>query len=647
MCWGIVLGSGLYWECDPMARVDRNVQFSAGFNQTRPRRDAGSRQFAGPPAPEALMARARLAIVALLPLLFAGCTSFSGPITQWRQAYDGGLFRGVSKDEMADASGPADSQNLFDRWVTPRQAGGTPSDGSAPSTLILGSDGWRPIAKPAKDPKADADLEVAKKLFEQGNFAEAEKAFTKIAKDRKGLPWGETAQYYVAETRYQRGKYVDAHDSFEKLHADYPATDYLDKLVAREYAIAEIWALQDDPDAPKDRILPWYSRFDGRLPIIDTQGYALKALEHVRHNDPMGPLADDAALQIAEYYMKHRDYESAAMYYDQFIAEYTKSPYLQKVQHAAIDARMRGYLGPEYDASGLVKARELVQKTMKTFPEQQASYESLYHTLDVINNAEAEKTFLTGTYYKRVGRIPAAEFYLGKIPQRWPGSPWAVKAKVELAQLAKMPRTLSKPSKIMIPPGSTDPFGQGGQGMGGMGGGMGGMGGMGGGMGGMGGGQMSPEAVNRRLRSSIATTSAELAARETHPQSKAILKKLEMAISMPFSGDNTLEEVLKYIQQTTAANNDSGIPIYVDPKGLKEAEATLQSRINLDLQGVPLKTTFRLALKQIGLAYCVRDGVLIVSSAQGIHEELMEAVSELQGADAPAGGGLGGGGGFR
>jgi RNA polymerase sigma factor (sigma-70 family) len=186
-----------------------------------------------------------------------------------------------------------------------------------------------------------------------------------------------------------------------------------------------------------------------------------------------------------------------------------------------------------------------------------------------------------------------------------------------------------------------------GGGMGGMGGGMGGMGGMGGGMGGMGGGQMSPEAVNRRLRSSIATTSAELAARETHPQSKAILKKLEMAISMPFSGDNTLEEVLKYIQQTTAANNDSGIPIYVDPKGLKEAEATLQSRINLDLQGVPLKTTFRLALKQIGLAYCVRDGVLIVSSAQGIHEELMEAVSELQGADAPAGGGLGGGGGFR
>jgi outer membrane protein assembly factor BamD (BamD/ComL family) len=477
-----------------MVRVDRNVRRSRGCQPTRPGDGARSRlEGQSRPGSASPVVRALALIpLVLMPLVLAGCQSFSGPITQWRQAYDGGLFRGVSSEEMADASGPAGSQSLFDRWVTPRRSGaGTPA-GSAGSTLILGSDGWSPIAKPPKDPKADGELEAAKTLFEQGKFADSEKAFAKIAKDRKGTHWGETSQYYLAESRYQRGKYVDAHDSFEKLYAEYPVTDYRDKLVSREFAIAQLWALQDDPDAPKDKLLPWYGRFDGRLPIIDTQGYALKALEHVRHNDPTGELADDAALQIADYYMKHRDYESAALYYDQFIAEYNKSPYLQKVQHAAIDARMRGYLGPDYDASGLVKARELVQKTMKTFPEQQASYEGLYHTLDVINNAEAEKTFLTAAYYKRVKKIQAAEFYFGKIPQRWPGSPWAVKAKVELAQLATMPRTQSKPSKIMIPPGSTDAFGGGmGGGMGGMGGGMGGMGGgmggMGGGMGGMGG----------------------------------------------------------------------------------------------------------------------------------------------------------------
>ncbi len=56
---------------------------------------------------------------------------------------------------------------------------------------------------------------------------------------------------------------------------------------------------QLDPKAPKEQLIPWYGRFDGRLPIIDTAGSALKALEHVRHNYPDGPLADKAAMQIA------------------------------------------------------------------------------------------------------------------------------------------------------------------------------------------------------------------------------------------------------------------------------------------------------------------------------------------------------------
>ena len=259
-------------------------------------------------------------------------------------------------------------------------------------------------------------MQAATKAVQQGKFAEAEKAFAKIAKDRKGTPWGETAQYYLAETQYQRGKYVDAHDSFEKLHADYPAPIISTSSSAASMPSPSSGRSKTTPRYPRTKLLPWYGRFDGRLPIIDTPGYALKALEHVRHNDPTGPLADDAALQIAEYYMKHHDYESAAMYYDQFIAEYPKSPFLQKVQHAAIDARLKAYLGPEYDASGLEKARELVQKTMKTFPEQQASYEGLYHTLDVINNAEAEKDLLDRHILQACRQDPSRRVLSGQDP---------------------------------------------------------------------------------------------------------------------------------------------------------------------------------------------------------------------------------------
>ena len=171
----------------------------------------------------------------------------------------------------------------------PAHGHGRASDGSAPSTLILGSDGWRPIAKTPKDPKADAEFEAAKKLFEQGKFAEAEKA---ICQDRQG-PQGDAlgrdrpvlpGRDAISARKIRRC----SRQLRETLTTIYPATDYREKLVSREFAIAQLWNLQYDPNAPKDKLLPWYRRFDGGLPIIDTSGYALKALEHVRHNDPTG-----------------------------------------------------------------------------------------------------------------------------------------------------------------------------------------------------------------------------------------------------------------------------------------------------------------------------------------------------------------------
>jgi hypothetical protein len=179
--------------------------------------------------------------------------------------------------------------------------------------------------------------------------------------------------------------------------------------------------------------------------------------------------------------MTHNDFESASIYLEQFMADHHKSPMLRDAQLAAIDARIKGYRGPEFDAAGLEKARSIIRKTMDDPTLQQTSSEKLYHTLDVINEAEAEKRYKEGAYYKKIGKVASAEYYLGLLPRRWPNSPWSVKAKADLAELAKLPRTPSKPSRIIIPPGSSDPFG------GGSGGGMGGMGGMGGGMGGMGG----------------------------------------------------------------------------------------------------------------------------------------------------------------
>ena len=57
-----------------------------------------------------------------------------------------------------------------------------------------------------------------------------------------------------------------------------------------------------------------------------------------------------------------------------------------------------------------------------------------------------------------------------------------------------------------------------------------------------------------------------------------------------------------------------GIPIYVDPIGLQDSDKTMASTVVIDLDGIPLKTTLRLLLKQLSLEYVVKDGLMTITS---------------------------------
>jgi hypothetical protein len=104
--------------------------------------------------------------------------------------------------------------------------------------------------------------------------------------------------------------------------------------------------------------------------------------------------------------------------------------------------------------------------------------------------------------------------------------------------------------------------------------------------------------------------------RGTDPRSHRILARLEDPISMSFANETPLDDVLKYIKQVTTTPTFSGIPIYVDPHGLQEAERSLNSTVQIDLEGVPLRRTLQLILTQLKLAYFVEDGILVITSEE-------------------------------
>jgi hypothetical protein len=108
-----------------------------------------------------------------------------------------------------------------------------------------------------------------------------------------------------------------------------------------------------------------------------------------------------------------------------------------------------------------------------------------------------------------------------------------------------------------------------------------------------------------------------LAARPLSPEATKLWLKLQQKVDMQFPNDTPLEDVVKYIQQSTIDKLDfpEGISVYVDPQGLQDADKTMASPVAINLRGIPLATTLTLLLKQLGLEYHLqKDGILFITS---------------------------------
>ena len=73
--------------------------------------------------------------------------------------------------------------------------------------------------------------------------------------------------------------------------------------------------------------------------------------------------------------------------------------------------------------------------------------------------------------------------------------------------------------------------------------------------------------------------------------------------------------MIKYIKTaTTSPKFPNGLPIYVEPVGLQEAEKTMASPVTFNQEGVKLKTSLRLILDQIDMGYYLKEGMLIITA---------------------------------
>jgi hypothetical protein len=94
-------------------------------------------------------------------------------------------------------------------------------------------------------------------------------------------------------------------------------------------------------------------------------------------------------------------------------------------------------------------------------------------------------------------------------------------------------------------------------------------------------------------------------------------------ITMHVARDESLEDVLKRLKVMSISSRvPNGLPIYVDPIGLQEADATMMTTpgSDLDAKGESLKVFLNRVLKPMGLVSQLRDGLVTVTSKESLDE---------------------------
>ena len=115
-------------------------------------------------------------------------------------------------------------------------------------------------------------------------------------------------------------------------------------------------------------------------------------------------------------------------------------------------------------------------------------------------------------------------------------------------------------------------------------------------------------------------------------ETRRVVEQLGRLISIPFARDTSLGDLVKYLASATEGKEvPEGIPIFLDPAGLQEAEKSVNSTVRMKLDHVPLKHSLHFMLRQLGLGYYVRKGVLIITAYGDYLEAEVQRRDDVEG----------------
>ncbi len=279
------------------------------------------------------------------------------------------------------------------------------------------------------------DVAGAHELYRQGNYADAEAIFHRVADNSKTpTPLAEEARYYEAECLRRRGDLPKAADTYKRLveGKDFPAMAYREQSLQHMFEIANAWLddtreeMREDKEKHEGKrfvVWPHFVNFDKKKPLLDEEGRAIELLNAVRFGDINGPLADKALFLAGSVMFFNKDYKEADHYFTQVVEMHPNSSFATQAVELAIISKHMSTGGSDYDGRKCAEARQLVDAAFRSYPQlANEKNDFLTRQLVGINMQQAEKDYKMAEFYRRTGHPGSAYFYYEIVRRRYPNT---------------------------------------------------------------------------------------------------------------------------------------------------------------------------------------------------------------------------------
>ena len=167
---------------------------------------------------------------------------------------------------------------------------------------------------------------------------------------------------------------------------------------------------------------------------MDTRGRALKGLKAIWLNDPTGPLADDALMLTALYYLRRNNNVEADRYFQNLREQYPESPHLEQAFVLGSHAKQMSYQGPYYDKTALVSAKNLKEQTLTLFPNSDDRTQ-VREDLKKLYLYEAQAEWARVEYYQKKGNPASIAIHCRRVIENYPDTRYGEQARRVIRQL--------------------------------------------------------------------------------------------------------------------------------------------------------------------------------------------------------------------